>query len=652
MKDRFAFFKGNCMALRVQVLLPTLKTSEKSLFDLCKTLRVSSDALIVSQGPEATSFSFNFQGHQIQVIGTSQKGVSAARNALIEQCYGDVGLFIDDDCVLAPDYEKTIAQAFQEIPSADLIRFNTIRKERNPVQASASKKKRARYRDISSFGVWGLAFKTKSLRDSPIRFDEDLAAPNFLFNGEDSLFLKQLVRGFHEFYLYPANICEVVDDGSSTWFSGFDRRYFITKGYVYKKLYGSLWRLALLRVFQKYHQDIPSSYFAMKPFARFGASLAAHQKTVKWPLRILVVGMSQNPGGTEAVLMNTYRHLDRTKIQFDFLNVYDGDIAFSDEILSLGGRILSLKLKRRNGLMSYYKGIKRFFAEHRGEFFGIHMNILDPVNLDLLRYGKKYGIPLRILHAHNGGYGARPSRLSRLAIFVNKLKMFSYVTDFVACSKEAADFCFGKNAKQAEIIPNGIDVDKFLFSEKERLQVRSDLSLTNELTFGTIGRLDPQKNHLFLLSVFAQVVQSIPSAKLVIEGKGCLANETKEAVNRLGLNQNVLILENTVSPAKLYNAFDVFLLPSLFEGFPVTLIEAQANNLPCLASEKVTHSAVCSDRIGFLPLDQDVWVKALLKCSALATRSSLSTAAQEQVFSAQQMADSLSKIYRGENRGK
>ena len=96
--------------------------------------------------------------------------------------------------------------------------------------------------------------------------------------------------------------------------------------------------------------------------------------------------------------MNTYRHLDRTKIQFDFLNVYDGDIAFSDEILSLGGRILSLKLKRRNGLMSYYKGIKRFFAEHRGEFFGIHMNILDPVNLDLLRYGKKYGIPLRILH--------------------------------------------------------------------------------------------------------------------------------------------------------------------------------------------------------------------------------------------------------------
>lgn len=319
------------------------------------------------------------------------------------------------------------------------------------------------------------------------------------------------------------------------------------------------------------------------------------------PYRILQVGMSPYYGGTEAFLMTQYRKIDRTRIQFDFLNVYDCEIACQKEITDLGGRIYHLNMARHKGLRNYYRNLDRFFYENAGKFHGIHCNFQSLINVDLLKYAKKYGIPVRIAHAHNAGYGTEPRFFQKVLIFWNGVVLHRYATDYFACSDLAAQWMFGRNAV---VINNAIDAKAYKYDRQIRMAVREKLGLTTERVVIFVGRLDPQKNPLFLLDIFQELRKFWPESRLLIVGDGVLKDEMLDRIEALGIAAYVSILGTRSDVSALLQAADVFLLPSLFEGLGIVLVEAQAAGLPTFTSEKVVPEAVkLTDLLSYISLD-------------------------------------------------
>ncbi len=330
-------------------------------------------------------------------------------------------------------------------------------------------------------------------------------------------------------------------------------------------------------------------------------------------MRALVIGMSQNYGGTEAVIMSVIRSDASIIHHFDFLNVYDGPIACEQELLDKGCEIKSLKLQRRRGLFRYFRGLRSFFSANAGIYDALILNEQDPVNLDLIKYAKKAGIPNRIIHAHNSGYGTPPKFLARLAIWWNKQRLGRLATALIACSEEAARFNFGRYSGSAKIVFNGIDLKRFRFSEESRSVARNALGFSDsDIVFLNVGRLDPQKNQHFLLDCFADASKKGLNSSLLIVGEGILEESLKSHAMELGINDRVRFLGSSAHIEQIYCAADAFLLPSLFEGFPVSLIEAQSCGLRCYVSSAVTRKAVLGDLVWLGALDLEKWSKQLL----------------------------------------
>ena len=304
-------------------------------------------------------------------------------------------------------------------------------------------------------------------------------------------------------------------------------------------------------------------------------------------IRVLQVGMSANYGGTESIVYEIYRNIDKTKIQFDFLNVYDEPIAKQEWLESMGARILPLKLKRREGYLKYLRGIKAFYKEHAHEFDVVVCNVQCLDQIAMAKYAKKYGMPRTIIHLHNANYGIQPSKLARVAIAWNKRNCHKYVDLFLACSTLAAEWGFRKkDASQAIIIKNGIPVGLMCFSESRR----SSFRLTHGFTdccrvYGSVGRLDPQKNQLFLLRVYQEIAKRDETARFVLLGRGPLEQDIKSAILERGLVERCTLISNVDDMGAFYAGLDCFVLPSRFEGLGMVLIEAQCSGLPCFATE-------------------------------------------------------------------
>lgn len=337
------------------------------------------------------------------------------------------------------------------------------------------------------------------------------------------------------------------------------------------------------------------------------------------PLRILQVGMSPTYGGTEAFVMAQYRQIDRYKIQFDFLNVYHEKIACQDEIELMGGRIYYLNMARHEGITKYRKNIDAFFQKNHKCFDGIHCNYQSLINIDILRYAKKYKIPMRIAHAHNSGYGRKPNILQKALIFYNKLFIQKYATHFCACSALAAQWMF-PHSVSAKIIQNAIDANAFRFSPHLRQTKREELELTNDnLVLVFVGRLDPQKNPIFLLEVFYEICMLEPKAVLLVVGSGILQKEMEEFILSHNLQRNVRMLGTRKDVNGIMNASDGFILPSRFEGFGTVLIEAQTAGLPCFATADVIPKDVdVTGTVRFISLNSEAkeWATCIVNnCS-------------------------------------
>lgn len=326
-------------------------------------------------------------------------------------------------------------------------------------------------------------------------------------------------------------------------------------------------------------------------------------------MRILHIVTNMDRGGLETMIMNYYRHMDRDKIQFDFLVHRYTQAAYDQEIVSLGGKIF--RLPRLNPLdPRYLYQLDRFFGEHR-EYRIVHCH-LDCMSGIPLKAAKKHGIPVRIAHSHNSNQTKDWKYPIKLLC---KQRIAPYATMLFACGKKAGDWMFP--GKPCTVMPNAIDARKFRYDKETAAAVREKLGVKDALVVGHVGQFRPQKNHLFLLEAFGRLTQIHDNSILLLAGDGPGREAAEEKAEALGLRSKVMFLGNRPDIPELMQAMDVFVFPSKFEGLSVAAIEAQAAGLPCVVSDGVPAETIITDDVQQIPLtaSADVWAESILKCS-------------------------------------
>lgn len=312
------------------------------------------------------------------------------------------------------------------------------------------------------------------------------------------------------------------------------------------------------------------------------------------PLRILQVVTYMGRGGLETMLMNCYRHIDRSVVQFDFLVHRDFRADYDDEIESLGGIIH--RLPRLNPVSpSYHKALLTFFGQHP-EYRIVHAH-LDCMSAFPLTAAKKCGVPVRIAHSHNASQDKNWKYLLK-RYYMRRIP--SVATHLFACSESAGRWMFP--GQQVTVVKNGIETQSFAFDPAVRNEVRRELGLNHELTLGHVGRFAPQKNHDFLMEIFAQVHRRNPEAVLLLVGEGPLEQQIREKAERLGLAEKVRFLGIRTDVNRLLQAVDVFVMPSRYEGLGIAAVEAQTAGVTCVLSDGVPECCKLTEHVKFLSL--------------------------------------------------
>lgn len=330
------------------------------------------------------------------------------------------------------------------------------------------------------------------------------------------------------------------------------------------------------------------------------------------PIRILNLFTIMDRGGAETMVMNYYRHMDRTKVQFDFLVHRAQRGAYDDEIESMGGRIYRMCPIYPQNFAQYKRGLHAFFQAYP-EYRIIHSHMSE-LGYFAFREAERQGVPVRICHAHNAPHGFDMKMIMRTYF---KKRMMPYVTHLFMCGAESGRWLYGaKNESRFIMLNNAIDVAAYRCDAAKRAAVRHRLGFTDELVIGHVGRFNPQKNHPFLLEIFSALLKKEPSAILLLVGGGEDLPKIQAKAQTLGIAENIRFLGIRSDVAELMQAMDVFVFPSLYEGLPVTMVEAQASGLPCLISDKVPEECIITEGlVDVMPLSAsaDAWAEKVLE---------------------------------------
>ena len=355
-------------------------------------------------------------------------------------------------------------------------------------------------------------------------------------------------------------------------------------------------------------------------------------------LRVLQVVTKMDRCGLETLLMNYYRNIDREIIQFDFLTHREEHGQYDDEIEQLGGNIYHVPhLNPLNP--GYYKALDDFFRTHPYNIVHSH---LDCTSTFPLRAAKKAGVPYRIAHIHST---SQDKDFKYPIKMLSKQMMPYYATDFFACGEVAGKWAFP--GKKFIVMKNAIDTAKYMPNASIRSKVRKEFNLENEFLVGHVGRFAPPKNHTFLLKIFSEFKRIEPSAKLMLVGGGDREPDIIQEAERLGIISDVIFTGVRADVNELMQAMDVFVLPSLYEGLPVTMVEAQAAGLPCVISDKVPTECAIVDRLVksvALSDDLSIWVDALQKAKNI-ERKDHTQEISEKGYDIKQAADWLKNYY-------
>lgn len=334
------------------------------------------------------------------------------------------------------------------------------------------------------------------------------------------------------------------------------------------------------------------------------------------PIRVLHVVTYMGRGGLETMLMNYYRKIDKDKIQFDFLVHRDFKADYDQEILSLGGKIY--RLPTLNPISKTYQDkLNLFFKQHR-EYKIVHSH-LDCMAAIPLKAAKKNGIPVCIAHAHNSNQTKDKKYFLKL---LYKRSIPKYSDLLFACGEEAGKWMFG--GKKFFVLNNAIDAAAYIYDKNKREKIRKAFRIDQKtLIVGHIGRFAPQKNHMMLIEIYNTIKKKVPNSKLLLVGIGDLMDKIKFEVACRGLQDDVIFAGLRSDVPELLQAMDVFIFPSINEGLPVSIIEAQAAGLPCVISNGVPLECKKTDLIYQQRLKDSVnkWADAALKVAKIERRN-------------------------------
>lgn len=323
-------------------------------------------------------------------------------------------------------------------------------------------------------------------------------------------------------------------------------------------------------------------------------------------IRILHVLQRMEAAGVQTLLMNLYRNIDRSKVQFDFLVHYTKPQFFDDEIESLGGKIYRMSVREDLNFIKYTHALKNFFDEHP-EYKIVHGH-MHSLGAFYLKAAKQHHVPVRIAHSHTNATQNDMKKLVKT--WMNK-RYAKYATDLMACSEAAGKYMFGDAS--FKVVNNAIDAERFAFDQKSRQQKRCELKIDDKFVIGSIGRFEIQKNQKFSVQVFEQYLKQNTDAVLLLVGSGSMEKEVKEFVASKQLTDKVMFLGNRSDVAELYQAMDVFLMPSLFEGLGIVGVEAQAAGTPVVCTDTLPHEIDISPLINRVSLSEPltVWAEAV-----------------------------------------
>ena len=329
-------------------------------------------------------------------------------------------------------------------------------------------------------------------------------------------------------------------------------------------------------------------------------------------IRVLHSVSNMDRAGIETMLMNYYRHIDKNIIQFDFLCNKKKLGAYDSEIESMGGRIFRSPGLNPLKFFKYKKFMFELFKEnpdikimhsHNGEFA-----------FQSLYSAYKYGIKTRICHAHNTRIEPNFKKPLKL---LYKTQLKKVANNYWGCGVDAVRFYFGDKVIKDNnyfVLHNAIDVDKFKYDENLRNKIREDMGLTGKFVIGNVGRFMEQKNHPFILDLFKVIIEKNKDVILLLIGDGELQERMMQKADSLGISNNVRFMGNIGNVNEIYQAMDIFLLPSLFEGLPVVGIEAQNAGLKCFFSDVITKEVALTDNVKYLSLNDslDNWANEIL----------------------------------------
>lgn len=320
-------------------------------------------------------------------------------------------------------------------------------------------------------------------------------------------------------------------------------------------------------------------------------------------IRVLHSVSNMDRAGIETMIMNYYRHIDTTKVQFDFLCNKSKLGAYDEEIKSMGGRIFRTPGLNPVKWFKYQKMVKDLLKENN-EIKIVHSHN-GAFSLQAQLAAKKSNIKNRIVHVHGTKIDVN-LKLPLKLFYKQFLKLTSNY--YWGCGKEAVRYYFGDKVikdNNYKVIKNAIEVDKFLYDKEKRDKLRKEYNLEDKFVIGNVARFMKQKNHIFILNLFKVILSKNKNAILMLLGDGELQEEMKNKAKELGIENSVMFMGNVSNVNEMYQAMDVFILPSLFEGLPVVGIEAQAAGLKCFMSDTITDEVAVTNNIKFLNLKND-----------------------------------------------
>lgn len=371
-------------------------------------------------------------------------------------------------------------------------------------------------------------------------------------------------------------------------------------------------------------------------------------------VRVLLFVDRMGTGGIQILLLNLLKAFDKDNYQFDVLLLDDGmEYPMEQELVHEGAAVYKLKgiwLNAPADYLRYQKAVRDFFKKHH-YYDAVHLHSSSK-NFLILKYAQKYGVPIRIAHSHNTDFQTQ----SPIKIFVGNLlkaKLIKYSTHCLACSELAGEWLLGKklaNAGRVMIIKNGINLEKYQYNPMIRRWKREELEVRDKIVIGNVGRFVPQKNHLFLLDIFAEIRKKEPNSMLILAGVGELMDAVKKKANKLGIENYVKFLGFRPDINELIQAMDLFLMPSLYEGFPVTAVEAQAAGLPCVLSGSITREAALLDETVYIDLKQpaEYWARQALAAVGKSKREDSAKILKAKGFDIADTCKALEHIYSGE----